>query len=647
MSPSPMSSMHHPSAPSRKSGLRSHRSVALLITAGALVSAFLTGSPATAEADPSGSSRVLVFTRGEAGYHTFRIPALAEANDGTLLAFAEAKVHDPDDWGDSDVVVKRSTDGGRSWGPVQVVHDAGTGRAGNAVPVVDRRTGRIVINTYVFDGDAEGSDVECGRTPVTALMHTSDDNGVTWSAPRDVTDQVGRPNWRMIAAGPGHGIQLTEGAHAGRLVIPGRHSYVPAGSDQECTDQSGAGAHVIYSDDGGDSWDIGALEEAGEPTRRPNEVTAVEMADGTIYFSARDQGISAGQRLDTTSSDGGASFDRTYAPMPDIVTSQIEGSLTRLPAAGRKPDRLVFSITDHPTARERLTLFSSLDDGASWRPSVEVYDGPSAYSDLEVLTGPGGRRDVGVLFEGGERFYPGDRDQTYHHDIYFTRVPEHRLDAPSPGPRFTPDVAGDHHARVSGQPDVVRGRFGAGLSLAGDYAELPMVDDLAFDNGAFTAAAWFRTDYRANNQAIFYAHSRFGPRWLIQAEPINGNRVHAQLSTDRGSTRTLDATGDFVDGQWHHVALVKSDDGVFLYLDGNLAASDTPPGTGSVSAEARTGIRVGARIDGINAPFIGDLDEVQLFATALDAEQVATLTRTNTAPGATPVTHLPLDRARR
>jgi hypothetical protein len=88
---------------------------------------------------------VTVFQSGTSGYHTFRIPAIVRANDGTLLAFAEGRRNSRSDFGDIDVVLRRSFDGGRTWGPLQLIHSHGTAEAGNASPVVDRATGNIIL----------------------------------------------------------------------------------------------------------------------------------------------------------------------------------------------------------------------------------------------------------------------------------------------------------------------------------------------------------------------------------------------------------------------------------------------------------------------------------------------------------------------
>lgn len=607
------------------------------------------GAPLAHASTAGDVARTTVFERGADGYHTFRIPAIVRTTTGTLLAFAEGRVNDPSDDGDIDLVLKRSTDGGRTWGPLQVIADDGPNKWGNPVPIVDETTGRIVLNTTRTGGDVTGNDVNCGRADAEqtrrSFIQISDDDGRTWSEPVDITADVRPDNWRHFVGGPGHGVQLTAGPHAGRLVIPGNHSVAPPeGSADECASVSGG--HVLYSDDGGETWHLGGVDDHGsDEITRPNETTATELADGTVYFSSRDQGRSAGQRLDTTSSDGGASFDRPYAPVDGVVTSRIQGSLLRLPAGPGVRDRLLLSVPDHPTARENLTLWSSTDDGASWHRGIEVYHGPAGYSDLVALGGPPGNRFVGVLFENGERLYD-ETELSYHHRISFARVPERLLDNAAPPPPTTPDLSGhDYDGTISGSPTLVDGVHHRGLELAGDYVELPLRDELAFAERPFTAAAHFRTDHDAT-QTLFWAHSPLtsGHKWWIRLEP-GSDRIRAHLNTGE-VIRYVAAAGEFTDGEWHHVALTRSDDGIALYVDG-VAAATGDPAAGSVSAEARTGIRVGARIDGINNPFVGSIDEVWLFDRALTPDEVAALAAHNTPPNDGTLVHLPFDRIQR
>jgi hypothetical protein len=626
---------------------RSARVTAGLVTSCAVmlgITAIHAGPPA-AGATPGGISYTTVFQRGEAGYHTFRIPAIVQAADGALLAFAEGRVNSPGDDGNIDLVLKRSTDSGATWGALQVVVDDGPNKFGNPVPIVDRRTGRVVLNTTRTGGDVTSEDIRCGRADEEdtrrSFVQHSDDNGATWSAPVEITQDVKPSTWRHFVGGPGHGIQLARGEHAGRLVVPGNHSAAPPdGSGDDCGPL--AGGHSLYSDDGGLTWHLGAVDPGVGGVVNPNESTAVELDDATVYFSARDQGgTSPGRRLDTTSSDGGASFDAPYRAAPDIVTSQVQGSVLKLAQPADRRTRIVLSVPGHPTARENLTVWSSLDQATSWRRGLVVYDGPSGYSDLVELD----PNTLGVLFENGDRL-SDDTFLTYHQRISFARVPVGLLDFEgSPAPT-TPDESGHaHDAQVSGSPRLVPGVFGSALDLAGDYTETPQADALAAGDGPFTAAAWFRTA-SSFQQAIYWAHSTISgePKWWIRLEPDLG-RLRALVETGTAS-RDLIAPGQFADGAWHHIALTRDQSALKLYVDGSLAATTTPV-TGSVSAQARTGIRVGARVDGINNPLRGAVDEVWMFDRALTGTEIGALARDNLGPDDAALLHLPLDEVHR
>ncbi|WP_051425991.1 sialidase family protein [Jiangella gansuensis] len=592
-----------------------------------------------------------VFSRGQDGYHTFRIPAVVQAADGTLLAFAEGRVDTPGDDGNIDLVLKRSTDGGRTWGPLQVVVAGGGNKFGNPVPIVDERTGRIVLNVTRTGGDVSGDDIRCGRADAEQTRRSfilySDDHGATWSDPVEITADVKPADWRHFVGGPGHEIQITQGEHAGRLVVPGNHSAAPPpGSGIACTDDRLFGAHSLYSDDGGTTWHLGGVDTTPEGVENPNENTVVELSDGTLYFNARDQnGTSVGARAGTTSSDGGATFDTPYQEIPDLVAPVVQGSIVGLSRDADRRERLVFAAPGHRTARENLTLWSSFDDADTWVRGPVVYEGPAGYSDLVQIDGHGSARRLGVLYENGDRLTEG-ATPTYHQRISFARVIVPTMETPAPPPATTPDVSGNGlDAVVSAAPRRVGGMVGSGLQLAGDYVEAPSDPALEFGEGPFTAAAWFRTDSTAL-QTIVWAHSNRASdaKWWIRLEP-NLGRIRAHVNTGE-ENRFVPATGDYADGQWHHVALTRSDDAVTVYVDGEARGSSAPV-AGSVSAGALTGIRVGARVDGINNPLNGAVDDVWMFDRALSAAEIAALAAGDAPAGPEPVLHLPLDRITR
>ncbi|WBB59307.1 exo-alpha-sialidase [Streptomyces sp. WMMC500] len=651
-----MSAPPRPSAPQPRRGRGPFRAAGpaacALLLAGAVPAAALPAAQAPDAAAGSGSrptARIAystVFERGEDGYHSFRIPAVVEAADGTLLAFAEGRVAGAGDDGDIDLVLKRSPDGGRTWGELDVVADDGGNKFGNPVPVVDRATGRVLLNTTRTGGGVSGQDVICGRATAEetrrSFVQHSDDHGATWSDPREITADVKRPEWRHFVGGPGHGTQLTRGAHAGRLVIPGNHSRAPEPGGA-CPDDRLFGGHALYSDDGGGTWHLGGVDEVTDGTVIPNETSATELSDGTVYFNTRDQhGSSPGARAATVSGDGGATFDAPYREVPDLLAPVVQGAVLTLPAASDPAGRLVFSAPRHATARENLTLRTSRDDGAAWREGPQVHDGPAGYSDLVPAAG-----GVGVLYENGDRTPTGDGLLPYHRRITYAHVPARLLSTPPPRPSTTPDASGHrHHSVVSGSPERVRGVSGRALELSGDYVETPLTGELAFDEGPFTAAAWFRSTEREQQQAVLWAHSEEAAdaKWWIRLEP-DQNRIRGHVNT--GSQNTfVSAPGDFADGEWHHVALTRDDTGITLYVDGAPAAASGPV-AGSVSADARTGIRAGARVNGINNPLVGAVDEVWLFDRALDAAQTERLAADNRPPRGAAVLHLPLETVRR
>ena len=143
--------------------------------------------------------QVDVFQSGTEGYRTYRIPAVVLSNKGTVLAFCEGRKTSSSDAGDIDLMLRRSTDGGRTWQPMQLVYEeGGTAKItiGNPCPVVERTTGTIWL-PFCRNNDR-------------VFITKSTDDGLTWNKPIEITRQVKKPEWRWYATGPGHGIQLAE-----------------------------------------------------------------------------------------------------------------------------------------------------------------------------------------------------------------------------------------------------------------------------------------------------------------------------------------------------------------------------------------------------------------------------------------------------
>jgi sialidase-1 len=337
------------------------------------------------------STTTVVFQSGRDGYHTYRIPAIVRATNGDLLAFAEGRKNGPGDHGDIDIVLKRSSDSGRTWGPMQLVQDEWASPTanvwiGNPTPVVDTmdraHPGRIWL---AFT-----------RSNARVFATSSDDHGQTWSKRRDISATAMRPTWGWYATGPVHGIQLERGKHAGRLIIP---------SDHRERDHESWGAHILYSDDHGANWQIGAIDTRRAPDAlHPNENVAVELIDGRLYVNARDQhGTHPATRAVAYSSDGGESYESPFAPEQQITTPVVQNSAIRFAATDRGDERnvLAYSCPGHLRQRRNLTIMLSFDEGRTWPTKTVLHRGPAGYSDLVKLN----ESRIGVIFEAGENLY--------------------------------------------------------------------------------------------------------------------------------------------------------------------------------------------------------------------------------------------------
>ena len=253
-------------------------------------------------AAPAAPQLVTVFTNGQEGYSAYRIPSLIRTKGGTLLAFAEGRMS-LRDHAENDLVLKRSTNGGLTWGALQLVAEDGTNALGNPTAVVVRDTGRVLLmyQRYAkgFDEHKAEPGLDGPRICRTWLQH-SDDDGATWSKPREITASVKRPTEvTSTATGPGIGIQLRRGPHAGRILMP--FNQGPYGKWK---------VYAVFSDDQGATWRYGATAEEGA-AGHANEVQFAELNEGSVMLNARNQGDGLKQRKISVSRDGGATWSAT------------------------------------------------------------------------------------------------------------------------------------------------------------------------------------------------------------------------------------------------------------------------------------------------------------------------------------------------
>lgn len=344
-------------------------------------SAMRCGSYDSAE-QQEGLDQKPLWTAGQEGYHTYRIPALLTTQAGTLLAFCEGRKNNRRDHGDIDLLVKRSTDRGETWSPHEIVYEEGGSAEitiGNPCPVVDQDTGTIWMPFC--------------RDNKQILITKSDDDGVTWSAPVNISEGIIQKHWVWVATGPGVGIQMRQGPHKGRLVIPCDHGVMVG-------EQRIMHSHVFFSDDRGESWQRGGLLPD-----HTDESQVVELADGRLLLNMRSYWGKVAKRADRLgkralawSEDGGGTwseltFDET------LIEPVCQGSFLRCTlAADNGRNRLLFSNPASTTDRVNMTVRLSYDEAESWPVAKTLHAGPSAYSSLAVLSD----HTIACLYERGD-----------------------------------------------------------------------------------------------------------------------------------------------------------------------------------------------------------------------------------------------------
>ena len=314
-----------------------------------------------------------LFTSGQSGYNTYRIPALYETMSGVLLAFCEGRKNSSSDTGDIDTVLRRSLDGGLTWSAQQVVWSDGTNTCGNPTVVQDRTNSRIwLFLTWNNGGDTQ-SEISGGTSVDVRKIYScySDDNGATWSAPVNRFAEVQPANTRWDATGPGRGMQMVSGV-PGRLIIP-------------------ANGRNIQSDNHGATWSQSAWLPSGT-----SESQGVEIAGGVLLRNDRASGgnTSYNARIFCRSSNQGASWGALEIRQ-DLTCPICQAStITAEHPAGLNGRMLVFA-NPSSTTRDHMTIQCSLDDGATWPFSQLVYAGSSAYCCLTKV----GTNNIGLLYE--------------------------------------------------------------------------------------------------------------------------------------------------------------------------------------------------------------------------------------------------------
>ncbi|MCA9054917.1 MAG: FAD-dependent oxidoreductase [Planctomycetaceae bacterium] len=345
--------------------------------------------------------QVDLFEAGTDGYKLFRIPGVVVTKAGSVLAYCEARRSDSGDWGPIDVLMRRSTDGGKSWSPARtLVHidgelpinpvaaaqnldRPGENTVNNPVAIVDHQTGAVHF-LYCLEY------MRC-------FYIRSDDDGETWTEPVEITTTFDRfrpeYDWKVLATGPGHAVQLTRGEHAGRLVVPvwlslgtGGHAHRPSVTA------------TIYSDDHGVTWQRGDIAVPDTPEFVfPNETSIVQLADGRVTLNTRTESKQH-RRVVTISPDGATNWSAPRFDEALLEPICMAGIVRVREPDGDRPGIIAFSNPHNLSKRDgkevpgkgrdrrNVTVKLSYDEGKSWPVQRSLEEGFSGYSDLAALS---------------------------------------------------------------------------------------------------------------------------------------------------------------------------------------------------------------------------------------------------------------------
>jgi sialidase-1 len=359
---------------------------------------------------------------GQDDCDTYRIPGLVTTNSGALIAVYDNRYNNSKDLQENiDIGMSRSIDGGQNWEPMKVIVDMGEwggqpeslNGIGDPCILYDKKNATIWVAALWMSGGTENDMLwwisKPGMIPAETgqfMLAKSTDDGLTWSAPINITDQIKDPSWQLLLQGPGRGICMKNGT----LVFPAQFKK-NVGEKSLDGGQFTCHSTLVYSTDGGQHWEIGS----GAKTNT-TEAQVAELSDGSLMLNMRDDR----NRTDKSENNGRAvavthDLGQTWEthptsnsslPEPNCMASLIS---TEILVNGSKKHVLFFSNPNNKFERTNMTIKASLDDGLTWPELYQIElneTGGYGYSCMSMVD----ENTIGILYEGVK-------------DIYFQKIP--------------------------------------------------------------------------------------------------------------------------------------------------------------------------------------------------------------------------------
>ena len=335
-----------------------------------------------------------LFTAGEdPAYSLYHIPGVVVTAKGTVLAWCEARKRAAgvSDWDDIRILIRRSTDDGKTWSAPRSIANVEGPKAKNpfAMKMKNVDPNDVTYNNPVLIADREGTvHMLFCLEYMRVFYQRSEDDGLTFSKPVEITAAFEAfkkdYDWKVLATGPNHSIQLK----TGRLVVP---VWLSTGT--------GGNAHrpsvtaTIYSDDQGKTWKAGDIAvPCTEEWINPNETVAIELNDGRVMLNVRSES-KAHRRLITISPDGATKwstpkFDAALLEpicMAGIIRYNHGGNNLILFSNPHKLDKAKGKPEPGKNRdRKNVSIKLSRDEGQTWPVNKALEPGPSMYSDMAV-----------------------------------------------------------------------------------------------------------------------------------------------------------------------------------------------------------------------------------------------------------------------